>query len=60
MMRFVDRLMPGSIETARISGDNIDAALALLQTVVPPRPSLRRALEAPGSEKLPSVFGSVA
>ena len=40
--------MPASIETARISGDNIDAALALLETVVPPRPSLRRAIETEG------------
>jgi hypothetical protein len=38
----------GSIETARISGDNIDAALALLGAVVPPRPSLRRAIESEG------------
>src|SRR4051812_47749218 len=42
--------MPGPIETARISVANIDAALALLHTVVPPRPSLRRALEAEGGE----------
>jgi hypothetical protein len=40
--------MPASIETARISGDNIDAAVALLETVVPPRRSLRRAIKAEG------------
>jgi ribosomal protein S18 acetylase RimI-like enzyme len=40
--------MSATIETMRISADNIDAALALLETVVPPRPSLRRAIENAG------------
>jgi ribosomal protein S18 acetylase RimI-like enzyme len=42
--------MPAPLEAAPISRDNIDAALALLETVVPPRPSLRAALELPGSD----------
>ena len=41
--------MPARTETAPISGDNLDAALALLETVVPPRPSLRRALVTAGA-----------
>jgi hypothetical protein len=43
--------MPASIETARISGDNTDAARALLETVVPPRPSLRQAFAVEGTDR---------
>jgi ribosomal protein S18 acetylase RimI-like enzyme len=40
--------MLGVIEVAPLAGHNIDDALALLHTVVPPRPSLRQALLAEG------------
>jgi ribosomal protein S18 acetylase RimI-like enzyme len=40
--------MLGMLEVAAICGGNLDEALALLHTVVPPRPSLRDGLLAPG------------